>query len=529
MRTVLRIVAVLAAALLSLAVAGAARAQSFPDVPPSHPYYTAIQGIADLGIVGGYTNGNFGPSDPVIRQQLAKMIGLAMGFTVTEQDSHVFRDVPDSASGLYPYHYVASAANNGLMLGYSNGSFGPYDLTTRMQLITIVARATGSFLLEPPSDWPGELDSSNPTHGKNIRWAEYNGLLAGIGNLRNWELSGPTTRGEVAQIFYNLLVKTAYLPPLSVFNYGAKGDGLGDDAEAIQRAIDARPAGGAVTLPAGTYLVRSSVSLRSNIRLQGVPGQTVLTMPAQSSATTFILEGEGLSNATIDGITFKASSYLSNVGGLMMVGAHDCTASDLRFEGLAYGMKLGSGAGADGWTVTDIVARGCLRPLFMAKIQDSSFAGLDLEAVKYDNQQHALYIDRGCFRLTFSNVVLRGGGGYCLHLYAEDQDSHDLVFNNLVADATTGRYGLVIGGRFYDITFNDLTIRQVDDSGPCINFHSPRNVLIDGIFAEGGSSLIECATAPTFYPTDCTIKNGTYRGPQIGTIPGVKLAGVSLL
>ncbi len=529
MRIAIRILAILAAAILSLVATGPAVAQSFKDVQPNHPFYTAIQGIADLGIVSGYTNGTFGPNDPVIRQQLAKMIVLTMGFTVTEADSHYFRDVPHEGSSLYPYHFVASTANNGLILGYADGSFGPFDQTTRMQLITIVARATGSLLLEPPEYWQGLLDSSNPTHGKNIRWAEYGGLVAGIPKLANWDTSKPTTRGEVAQILYNLLVKTSFRPPLNVFNYGAKGDGASDDSQAIQRAIDARPTGGAVTLPAGTYKVSSSVGLGSNVTLQGIPGQTILTMPPQAPGTTFILEGEGLSNTTIDGITFKASSYLSNVGGLMMVGAHDCSASNLRFEGLAYGMKLGSGAGADGWTVTDIVARDCLRPLFMAKIQDSSFVNLDLEAVKYDNQQHALYIERDCFRLTFTNVLLAGGGGYCLHLYAESGDSHDITFTDLVADATNGRYGVVLGGRFHDITFNALAIKQTDDSGPCINFHNPRNVLIEGIVAEGGSSLVGCATAPDFYPTNCVIRNGAYTGPRIGSVPGVATVDLTLL
>lgn len=529
MRNVLRIVCVLATLLLFLILTGSAQAQSFKDVSPSHPYYTAIEGIADLSIVGGYTNGNFGPSDPVIRQQLAKMIALTMGFTVTDQDSHEFNDVQESTSALYPYHFIASAANNGLMLGYADGSFGPFKQTTRMQLITIVARATGSLLAEPPDDWRGVLDSSNPTHGRNIRWAEYGGLLKGISNLATWDTTKPTTRGEVAQILYNLLVKTSYRPPLTVANYGAEGDGQSDDTHAIQAAIDARPTGGTVILPAGTYLVSSTVSLRSDITLQGAPGQTVLTMPAQASETTFILQGDGLSDTEVIGITFRASSYASNVGGLIMVGAQDCSARELRFEGLSYGLKLGSGPGAEGWVVENIVARNCLRPLFMAKIQDSSFVNLDLEAVKLDNQQHSLYIERDCFRLSFTDVVLRGGGGYCLHLYAEGGASHDITFTNLVADATNGRYGVVIGGTFSDVTFSGLTIRQQDTSGPCINFHDPRNVVIDGIEAEGGSSLIGCATAPDSYPVDCAVKNGTYRGPQIGEIPGVTVAGLTLL
>ncbi len=54
----------------------------FPDVPASHPYHDAIEGMAGQGIIGGYLNGNFGPEDPVIRQQFAKMIVLTLGLPV---------------------------------------------------------------------------------------------------------------------------------------------------------------------------------------------------------------------------------------------------------------------------------------------------------------------------------------------------------------------------------------------------------------------------------------------------------------
>lgn len=529
MRIAVRALAILAATILSLTAASPAEAQSFRDVPSTHPYYAAIEGMAGLHIIGGYVSGDFGPSDPVMRQQLAKMIVLAMGFTVSDLDTHGFKDVPDSGSALYPYHFVACAANNGLVLGYEDGSFGPLRQVTRMQLITIVARATGSLLLEPPADWEGVLNASNPTHGNNIRRAEYGGLLAGIPDLAAWDTTKPATRGEVAQVLYNLLVKTDYLPPLTVSNYGARGDGVSDDTLALQRAIDARPTGGSVTVPAGVYSVSSSISLRSNVSLEGVPGQTVLTMPAQRSEGRFILIGDLLSNVNVSGITFRASGYTDKVSGIFMVGAQSCTAHDLVFEGLDFGMKLGSGAGAVGWVVTDIVARDCFMPLFMAKIQDSTFANLDLEAVRYSNQQHALYVERDCFRLTFDDVVLRGGGGYCLHLYAESGASHHITFTNLTADATDGRYGLVIGGRFSDLSFTGLTIKQSNASGPCINFHNPKNIAIRDVVAEGGSSLIGCASAPASYPSGCSITGGTYRGPEIGSVTGVAVSNVALL
>ena len=56
---------------------------------------------------------------------------------------------------------------------------------------------------------------------------------------------------------------------VNVRDMGARADGTTDDAGAIQRAIDAVDGRGAVLLPAGTYLLRSGVALKSGVVLRG--------------------------------------------------------------------------------------------------------------------------------------------------------------------------------------------------------------------------------------------------------------------
>jgi hypothetical protein len=56
----------------------------------------------------------------------------------------------------------------------------------------------------------------------------------------------------------------------NVMTYGAVGDGLADDSAAIQDAVnDAFTVGGTVTLPAGTFLVGSTIQMRYDTILQG--------------------------------------------------------------------------------------------------------------------------------------------------------------------------------------------------------------------------------------------------------------------
>ncbi|MBN1461142.1 MAG: S-layer homology domain-containing protein [Armatimonadetes bacterium] len=500
---------------------------SFADVPSGYRYAGAIADLADRGIISGYSNGEFGPYDTVTRQQFAKMITLIMAFDVSEEDECPYPDVVRSASGLYPDNYVAAAALNQLMIGYVDGRFGPLDKVTRAQVVTTVSRALGQDSVVVPDGWTGLVDASDPNHGASLRWAEYSGLLDGVIDLATWDTARGAARGETAQILHNLIVKYGAPPPLNVAKYGARGDGASDDTQAIQAAIDARPAGGTVFLPAGTYLTTSGLRLRSGVSIRGAGEEdTAVTMPSRSSVG-FIMSGGGLSDVSISNLTLKAEGYTSNVGGIMMTGARDCAASFLRLEGLFCGIKLGSGDVGSGWVIRDIIARDCKSPLYISHVEDSTFTRLDLQAVRADVKNHVVYIERESHRLTFSDCVLAGGAGYCLHLYLEGGSSSDIAFTGLTLDASDGRRSLYVGGRFSKVRFNDMVIKEpLDDGAACILWGSASDVVLDGLDAAGGSRLQSVETGT---PSGCIIRNGVYRGEAIGTVAGVTVTNVTLL
>jgi len=93
-------ITILLALLMVLVFAGSAFGQTFPDVDSSHPYYQAIETMAGRGVIAGYTDGNFGPNDPVTRQQFAKMAVKTLGLTVTGSETCPFVDV----AALYSCH-----------------------------------------------------------------------------------------------------------------------------------------------------------------------------------------------------------------------------------------------------------------------------------------------------------------------------------------------------------------------------------------------------------------------------------------
>ena len=205
------IVVALTASLGSLALAASS---SFPDVPGSHPNYAAITDLADRGIISGKTDGKFYPSDPVTRQQFAKMIVGTGGYPVSEANVCPFGDVTVSGPGdLYPDNFVAVCAAQGITLGKTETTFDPTGNITRYQVISMVVRTANDLqpglLAAPPAGfgaWSGD-----PTHGANAARAEYNDLLAGL-DLASLNPLGNMTRGEVAQVLHNLLLKLGGSP-----------------------------------------------------------------------------------------------------------------------------------------------------------------------------------------------------------------------------------------------------------------------------------------------------------------------------
>ncbi|MHB0979525.1 MAG: S-layer homology domain-containing protein [Thermoleophilia bacterium] len=196
----------------SAAVRAGASGSPFTDVAPGAKYAAAITDLAAAGVVAGYGDGSFRPGASLTRQQFAKVIVEALDLEVSEADVVAFTDVEiGGADSLYPDNYVAAAAREGLVLGTGGGRFTPYARLSRAQLVTMLVRTSGHpparlALPAVPGDFVGSLGIFDPTHGPAARKAEYAGLLHGLAQLdQHWDPWAPATRGEAAQLLWNLL------------------------------------------------------------------------------------------------------------------------------------------------------------------------------------------------------------------------------------------------------------------------------------------------------------------------------------
>ncbi len=111
--------------------------RTFPDIQ-GHWEQNDIELMASKFVVQGYPDGTFQPQGEVTRAEFTAMLLRMLGISVDSGASVTFQDVPSSA---WYYGIVATAAEKGIVQGYSSTSFGPNDLITREQLVTMFVRA----------------------------------------------------------------------------------------------------------------------------------------------------------------------------------------------------------------------------------------------------------------------------------------------------------------------------------------------------------------------------------------------------
>ena len=108
----------------------------FADVVKGAWYYDSIRYTYENGLIAGYPNGLFGINDTITRGQIATILwrmeeSPAVNYAMT------FEDVGE---GMYYADAIRWAASEGIVGGYSDTQFGPNDAITREQLAAILWR-----------------------------------------------------------------------------------------------------------------------------------------------------------------------------------------------------------------------------------------------------------------------------------------------------------------------------------------------------------------------------------------------------
>lgn len=122
-------------------VAHAASYKYFPDVPDDARYAYEINLLKEAGIFSGDGAGNFNPNQTMTRAEAATiMLRLFVGDVEPSPSTGSFTDV---ASSHWAYGYIETAVKHGMIGGYGNGKFGPSDELTYEQAVTLLVKAMG--------------------------------------------------------------------------------------------------------------------------------------------------------------------------------------------------------------------------------------------------------------------------------------------------------------------------------------------------------------------------------------------------
>jgi hypothetical protein len=172
----------------------------FSDVRPRDYYYEAVRYLYCAGVISGYSDGTFRPYNLTTRGQLCKIVTLAEGWTLYTPPTPTFSDVPPT-DPFFPY--IETAYQQGVISGYSDGTFRPQNNVTRGQLCKIVVLAEQWPLYTPPNPSFTDVPPQH-TFYAHIETTYNRAIISGYAD-GTFRPGNNATRGQISKIVHNAI------------------------------------------------------------------------------------------------------------------------------------------------------------------------------------------------------------------------------------------------------------------------------------------------------------------------------------
>ena len=110
----------------------------FTDVAPTAWYAPSVAAAEQAGIVAGISPDQFGPNEPITREEMAVLLAHVLGSPATPGSPLQFTD----AAAIAPWaeSAVQEVVGAGLMTGFPNGTFQPTGVSTRAQAAAVLSQ-----------------------------------------------------------------------------------------------------------------------------------------------------------------------------------------------------------------------------------------------------------------------------------------------------------------------------------------------------------------------------------------------------
>ena len=289
---------------------------SFSDVSSSDGNAIYINYMAKRGLISGFPDGSFHPTEGLTRAQAATLLCLVKGLDATNAVQSGFSDVDNShwAAG-----YINAASQAGYITGFPDNTYQPEAVLTRAQGISLFLRLSSD--LDASLDFPS-LDDMDKSHWAASSMA--NALAAGMISKDGSKIYPEQSfaRGDLAKALSILITKdpglnqTVLNGKLKVKSGDVRLKRAGNDETQPMTSTSIVKAGDTITTGKDgeaelIYPDGSGILLKCNSELiiKSAKGRTYIKSDGTSGTAVDDLELE-LKNGTIFGAL--ASKYTSS-------------------------------------------------------------------------------------------------------------------------------------------------------------------------------------------------------------------------
>ncbi len=171
---------------------------AFDDVTADDWFFEAVNYVAENGLMNGVAEKTFAPNETTTRAMIATILWRHAGSPAPRARIADFPDL-DLVNGTWYLDAVRWCAEQEVVTGYEDGTFGPQNEITREQLAAMLYRYAGSPTVDAEMGMAGfeDVDDISDWAGTAMRWAVQNRIINGTpaGLLAP---QGLATRAEVA-------------------------------------------------------------------------------------------------------------------------------------------------------------------------------------------------------------------------------------------------------------------------------------------------------------------------------------------
>lgn len=291
---------------------------------------------------------------------------------------------------------------------------------------------------------------------------------------------------------------------VNVKDFGAIGDGVTEDGEAIENAVAAIANGGTVFFPPGTYLCTQRINLpRQNCVFMGSGSAStkILSNGAQAILSADEEQGFANSNLSFFGLTFDGNTFATGSYSAALVRLYAC--SDIKFHDCVFQNSSGYGLGIqcrawDSYAEYDLPRYGVAKNIWIDSCAfinngwsiegEDTHDGLDIKfginvnvsnCLFKENRDCGLDIRASGLNVTNCTSVENTSYGYrfqfedCGELLEDAQVSSIFNISNLYSynDSQSMAFLQSIIGNYYDcmINVNNIVLHDVKSRGVYIN------------------------------------------------------------